>query len=89
MSYTTSASKPISALTMKFICLKISRIEIMKTMENTNCVTSSIFLRVMRLKNFTFVMPFSTDTGFNAEMTTAGKTPESRPVTSAKIRNQR
>ena len=36
---------------MKFICLKINKIEMMKTIENTNCVTSKIFLSVMRLKN--------------------------------------
>ncbi len=61
----------------------------MKTMEDTNCVTRRIFLRVMRLKNFMLVIPLSTNTGLNAEMKTAGKAPESNPVTRAKIRNKR
>jgi hypothetical protein len=73
---------------MKFICLKINRIEIMNTTEKTNCVTSRIFLSMIRLKNFTLEIPFSTEMGLNAEINMAGKPPESKPVTRAKTRNQ-
>jgi hypothetical protein len=59
------------------------------TIEKTNCITSNIFLRVIRLKNLTLVMPLSTNIGLKAEMKMAGKTPEINPVARAKIRNQR